>query len=311
MTPLVSVVIVNFNRRDDLRAALKSVERQDLADREVIVVDNASTDGSREMLAREFPGATVVALDENRGMDGYSEGFRRARGELIFQMDNDSAMPDVDLLSRVAARFRESPGNLAVVATRVEEYDPARDDVEALRRRDGRRGPLPDHGFHSGGVAFRKEAVDRVGYYSREVFLYASELFLQVKLLAAGFLIEYHPELLMLHTSSPRSRNRARGIYYEVRNRLWFVRAWGTPAQRCRLIPGILLHDAVYGLSRRALGPVVAAFRDGFGALPADIGASGAPRNAAVRRLVEEVGGHFRVARTAGRVLANLRRRGK
>ncbi len=304
MTPRLSVVIVNYNRREDLRQALESVARQDFADREVIVVDNASTDGSREMLEADFADVTVVPLDENRGMDGYSEGFRRARGEFIFQMDNDSAMPDGDTLSRVAAGFQAAPGDLAVVATRVEEYDPARDDVEALRLLDRRRGPLPDHGFHSGGVAFRKSAIDQVGGYSREVFLYGSELFLQVKLLAAGFRIEYHPELLILHKSSPRARNRARGIYYEVRNRIWFVRAWGSPGQRLRLIPRIILHDCAYGLSRNSVGSVLAAFRDGLGKLPADIGA-GLPRNEAVRTLVEEVGGHFGVVRTAGRVLAN------
>ncbi len=304
MNPRISVVIVNYNRREDLRAALRSVAGQDFADREVIVVDNASTDGSREMLAADFPDVIVIPLDENRGMDGYSEGFRRARGEFIFQMDNDSAMPDGDLLSQVVARFQSSSQGLAVVATRVEEYDSARHDVEALRVLDRRCGPLPDHGFHSGGVAFRKTAIDRVGSYSREVFLYGSELFLQVKLLAAGFRIEYHPDLLMLHKSSPRARNRSRGIYYEVRNRLWFVRAWGSPGQRLRLVPRIILHDVVYGFSRNSVGSVLSAFRDGLGKLPADIG-TGLPRNEAVRKLVEEVGGHFGVVRTAGRVLAN------
>ncbi len=306
MIPRMSVVIVNYNRREDLRQALESVARQDFADREVIVVDNASTDGSREMLKADFPDVTLVALDENRGMDGYSEGFRRARGAFIFQMDNDSLIPDADLLSRVMTSFAADREDLAVVATRVEEYNPAGDDVPSLRLRDGRRGPLKDHGFHSGGVAFRKKALDGVGHYDRDVFLYGSELFLQVKLLAAGFRIEYYPDLLMLHKSSPRARDRSRGIYYEVRNRLWFIRAWGTVGQRYRLIPGIIMHDLLYGVFRGAFLSVLRAFRDGLGTMPPMPGPAGLPGIEAARRLVDEVGGHFRVARTIGRVARGL-----
>jgi GT2 family glycosyltransferase len=52
---LVSVVIVNYNRCDDLRAALHSLKRQDYPQVEIIVVDNASQDDSHAMLAAEFP----------------------------------------------------------------------------------------------------------------------------------------------------------------------------------------------------------------------------------------------------------------
>src|SRR4051812_47293068 len=90
----VTVVIVNYNRRDDLRSALRSVLDQDYPDFSVIVVDNASNDGSLDMLTSEFPSVELIPLNENTGMDGYSIGFARAAGPFIFQMDNDSEMPD-------------------------------------------------------------------------------------------------------------------------------------------------------------------------------------------------------------------------
>src|SRR4030042_6661272 len=119
--PPVSVVITNYNRRDDLREALMSLRMQDYPHLEIIVVDNASQDDSRHMLARDFPEVSVIALGENIGMDGYSVGIRQARGKFIFQMDNDSLLPDAHVVSEVIKRFEEGPPDLAVVATRGED----------------------------------------------------------------------------------------------------------------------------------------------------------------------------------------------
>ena len=61
--PLVSVVIVNYNRIDDLRQALESIRTQDYSPYEVIVLDNASTDRSMEMLKNEFPEVKTIRLE--------------------------------------------------------------------------------------------------------------------------------------------------------------------------------------------------------------------------------------------------------
>ena len=139
-TELVTVVIANYNRCDDLRAAVRSVKEQEYPNIEIVIVDNASRDNSRTMLASEFPDVCLIALNENRGMDGYSVGFRRANGAFIFQMDNDSLMPDATVLSEVIERFKDGPQDMAVVATRVEEYNGDASTVDALRRLDQCRG---------------------------------------------------------------------------------------------------------------------------------------------------------------------------
>ena len=71
------------------------------------MVDNASMDDSVSMISAEFPETQVIELRENRGLDGYSAGFEHSRGEFIFQMDNDSLMPDASVLSQVVRRFQE------------------------------------------------------------------------------------------------------------------------------------------------------------------------------------------------------------
>jgi len=264
---MVTVVIANFNRCDDLRRAINSVREQDYSDVEIVVVDNASRDGSRTMLADEFPGVCVIALNENWGMDGYSEGFRRAQGKFIFQMDNDSLMPDESVLSQVVKRFREGPSELAAVATRVEEYQVNGSSIDELRKKDARQGPVNTKGYHAGGVAFRRALLERVGYYNRDVFLYGSELFLQMKLLAAGYLIHYYPEILMLHRSSNIARS-SNGLYYEIRNRYWFMRHFSSRKQQWRFLPAMIIHDFVYSVYRKSPRVFIHALRDGLGRLP-------------------------------------------
>jgi len=287
----ITVVITNYNRRDDLRQALLSVRAQDHPRVSTVVVDNASADGSREMVREEFPEVELVALDDNPGMAGYSVGFERAGTELLFQMDNDSLIPDPTVLTEVTRCLAEGPPELAAVACRVEEYRQG-DDVEALRARDRRRGPIDTGGFHAGGVGFRKPLLERVGYYHREVFLYGSELFLQMKILAAGYRIHHHPEILMLHKSSGTARSSL-AVYYELRNRYWFFRRFATAGQRWRHLPPMLVHDALYALAKKRPGSFLSALRDGFAPLPGELAQPLRSPLPSFRRKVDEMGRRF------------------
>jgi glycosyltransferase involved in cell wall biosynthesis len=101
--PSVTVVIPNYNYAKTLRACLESVFAQSHAPVEVIVVDDASTDRSRE-IAAAFP-CTVLAIPTNRGVSAARNlGAARARGDVLFFLDSDTALaPDalanaVDLL---------------------------------------------------------------------------------------------------------------------------------------------------------------------------------------------------------------------
>jgi GT2 family glycosyltransferase len=291
-TELVTVVMTNYNRCDDLRAAIKSVKEQHYPNMEIIVVDNASQDHSRTMLANEFPEVSVIALAENIGMDGYSLGFQQAKGEFIFQMDNDSLMPDANVLSEIVRRFGQGPPKLAVVATRVEEYRSGLDSIEELRRREKRLGPINTGGFHGGGVGFRRTLLDRVGYYNCDVFLYGSELFLQMKFLAAGYKVLYFPEILVLHKSSNVARS-SRGIYYEVRNRYWFIRCFGSTWQKTRIIPKMLFRDFIYAIYKRDPKTVIRAVFDGLRTLPASLESPVCSTQPDFVAKIEEVGAQF------------------
>ena len=302
---LVTVVIANYNRCLELQEALYSVMAQDYPKVEVVVVDNASRDASRAMMAEEFPLVVVVPLAENIGMAGYSVGFRAARGQYIFQMDNDSLMPDAKVLTEVVRRFEEGPPKLAVVATRVEECF-TNSDNEQLCQQDKRKGPINTGGFHSGGVGFRKAALEQVGYYNRDVFLYGSELFLQMKFLAAGYKIFFYPEILMLHKSSRKARS-IDGLYYEIRNRYWFLRYFATTSEQVRFFPAMLIHDLVYSLFKKSPIAFFRAIHDGFGSLPDSLGPQLHSREPDFIAEIEKFGSHFNLSALWWRVRSQIK----
>lgn len=85
--PRVSVVVVNFNTKDALRRCLDSIE----AHHETIVVDNASTDGSSEMVAKDFPGVRLIPNDANVGFGAANnQGIRAASGEWVLLFNSDA-----------------------------------------------------------------------------------------------------------------------------------------------------------------------------------------------------------------------------
>ncbi|MDD8017702.1 MAG: glycosyltransferase [Bacteroidota bacterium] len=117
--PLVTVNILSFNRRDDLRVTLQKVYEQDYKNIEVIVVDNASSDGTVEMVKSEFPVVRLIELKTNIGISGWNEGFKIAKGEFVMVLD-DNAYPDVNAIGLCVEEFLKSTNvNVACIALNI------------------------------------------------------------------------------------------------------------------------------------------------------------------------------------------------
>jgi len=106
----ISTIIVNLNTRELLRACLSSVYAEGSAVRnEIIVIDNGSTDGSTEMVAREFP---TVRLVRNRSNEGFARpnnvGMQMAAGRYIFLLNSDAALHS-GALGRLSAFLDNNP----------------------------------------------------------------------------------------------------------------------------------------------------------------------------------------------------------
>jgi hypothetical protein len=271
--PEISVVIVNWNRRDYLRACLESLVRQRGADFEVIVVDNSSRDGSLEMIRAEFAPrpefrVSAIANTVNRGFcAANNQAFAAARGRLVALLNND-AEAEPDFLAALRTAFEGAP-DIGMAAAKVLVYeDPRRiDKVGHLIYPDGQNrgrgtGEI-DRGQYDrmeeclwpdGSAAmYRKEMLDRIGGFDEDLFMFGDDAELGLRARIAGWRCLYVPGAVVrhhrggsLHASSPRR------IFLIERNRVLLA---------AKLFPWSLLVLNPYYFSLRLAGGLVAALR--------------------------------------------------
>lgn len=117
---MLSVCVVNWNTRDLLRACLQSLYRYPPSEPiEVIVVDNASADGSAAMVRAEFPQVVLIANSENLGYArGNNQAMQRAQGEFILLLNPDTEVFE-DTLDNALAFMRAHPDAGAIGAKQL------------------------------------------------------------------------------------------------------------------------------------------------------------------------------------------------
>ena len=119
----LSIIIVNYNTRELLRRCLCSIFSQATEmDFEVFVVDNASTDGSREMLEQEFPQVKKIYFHENRGFSAANnEAIKQTAGEYVLLLNSDTDVADGAIWKTVA--FMQQRPEASIVGCKLLNAD--------------------------------------------------------------------------------------------------------------------------------------------------------------------------------------------
>ncbi len=207
------MVVVNWNRKELLRACLASLQRQRHASFETIVVDNGSSDGSAEMAESEF-GARVIRNRQNRGFcAANNQGIAIAEGEFIALLNND-AEAEPDWLSALEGACA-SRSDVGMAASKVLVWeDPARIDkaghlIFPDGQNRGRGTGLLDQGqfdreeevlWPDGCAAmYRKAMLDEIGGFDEDFFAYGDDAELGLRARIAGWHCLYTPRAVVRH----------------------------------------------------------------------------------------------------------------
>ncbi|MGA2144193.1 MAG: glycosyltransferase family 2 protein [Bryobacteraceae bacterium] len=210
---MISVIIVNWNRRELLRACLRSLADQIGVDFETIVVDNGSTDGSAELAETEF-GARVIRNAENRGYcAANNQGMAAARGEFIALLNNDAEAAPGWLAALVRACSKRD--NIGMAASKILMWeDPRRIDkaghlIFPDGQNRGRGTGALDRGqfdreeevlWPDGCAAiYRKKMLDGIGGLDEDFFAYGDDAELGLRARIAGWRCLYTPEAVVRH----------------------------------------------------------------------------------------------------------------
>lgn len=212
--PTVSFVISTYNRRDVLLGTLKQVRACGLLreDFEVMVVDNASTDGTADVVKAEFPETRLFVLPTNRGSCAKNVAIKQAMGRYVVFLDDDS-YPEPGSIARMIRRFEADPQLGAAVFT--------------ITLPDGSQecSAYPDV-FIGCGTGFRAKALRQVGALPIDFFMQAEEYDLSLRLLDAGWNIRSFDDLHVAHLKTPTARVRWRTMRLDVRNNLIVARRY-------------------------------------------------------------------------------------
>jgi hypothetical protein len=250
----LSVVIVNYNTRDLLRDCLKSaLESRGPIAFEVAVVDNASTDGSADMVRQEFPQLRLIASPVNGGY-AYANnlGLRAAQpARYCLLLNPDTVLPPSALADMVA--YMDSKPDAGVAGPRLVLADGSLDlacrrgfpspAVSLYRfsglsrlfprsRRFGRYNMTyldPDEEAEVDSVvgAFmmvRAEAIAQAGLLDEAFFMYGEDLDWAFRIKQAGWKVYYNPAVTVLHYKRAASRHSKRAQYEFQRAMLVFYR---------------------------------------------------------------------------------------
>jgi GT2 family glycosyltransferase len=202
--PEISVVMLTWNRKDDLAEAIDSVLVQQGVSYEIIVVDNASTDGTRELIQSRYPQIRYIRLPYNLGVSGRNFGMANARGELVFLLDDDVVLPDPHLLATAYQYFQKDAALGVLFGARFNYFDGRIEDGVSTQNPDHNwSNPCYTYNFRGGAEFIRRRVLEEIGYFDPLFFREKEERDLSMRVLARGSRILYVPSLAVRHKTSP------------------------------------------------------------------------------------------------------------
>ncbi len=252
----LSIVIVSWNTQRLLRDCLRSaVQGADGLDREIIVVDNASTDGSPEMVAREFPDVRLICNRANVGFGAANnQGIRASGGDYVVLLNSDTVVPEGALARLVAfmAAYPET-GACSPRLARPDGYaqayafggDPTPGYLLArgFKRLVARR-PLHDwetrevqkvDWVSAACLVARRRALEQVGGFDERFFLYFEDNDLCLRLRRAGWQILYNPDVTITHLGGESTKQSPAVTQWYDASLRYFYRKHYTPLARAAL----------------------------------------------------------------------------
>jgi GT2 family glycosyltransferase len=247
--PLVSALIVSYNVKDLLLDCLQAFFSSSDDPVEAVVVDNASRDGSAEAVAEKFPQVKLVRQTRNTGYGKANNvGLQECEGRFVLLLNPDVTVgegsvgrladfllvrPDVGAVGPrllrpegmpdlAARRGFPTPSTAFYRLTGLSKAFP-----KSRRFNRYNMGFLPDSEVHEidagtgACLMLRRAAIDRVGFFDPDYFMYGEDLDLCYRLRLGGWKIYYLPTATAVHLKGASTRQATRRMLYEFHSAMW------------------------------------------------------------------------------------------
>jgi rhamnopyranosyl-N-acetylglucosaminyl-diphospho-decaprenol beta-1,3/1,4-galactofuranosyltransferase len=236
----IVAVVVAYERRELVQETLAALEAQTVAPEAIVVVDNASSDGTCDVIRERFPRVDLVVLPRNTGgAGGFTVGIARAlavhEADAVWLMDDDT-IPDPGALAALLATRRAAPAGTVLLASAVRWVDGRPHPMNTPRvrpgasrsavRRAAAHGAYPVRSASFVSLLVEAEAVRRHGLPVADYFLWNDDFEFSTRLLrrgrgfvSSGSTVEHRTRTFGAADVDPGAR-----FFYEVRNKSWLMR---------------------------------------------------------------------------------------
>ena len=234
----VTVIIPNYNGIAYIKDCLDSLKMQSYPDFEIIVVDNASTDGSCEVVEKDFPEVKLIKLSQNFGFcRAVNEGIRVTKTKYLILLNNDTKA-DKDFVRELRNAIDAHDDTFSVAAKMLQmnapdKIDAAGDLYCALgwafalgKDKKSNRYNKESVIFSACGGAsiYRKSMFEQIGYFDELHFTYLEDVDVGYRARIMGFSNRYTPKAVVYHAGSGTTGSRYNPFKVRMASRnSWYV----------------------------------------------------------------------------------------
>lgn len=238
-SPLISLIVLNWNGEELLRECIESLQKTQYQPIEIIVVDNASTDSSMEII-KSYSGVKIIQNKSNLGYaQGNNIGIAVAQGEYVCCLNNDITVTP-EWLNAPSNAFNKYTQVGIVSCRQMSFYQ--KDQIDTLfshltghlllgrteHQRLCKDTRYPEMGIVLGAngasAIYRKELLKQLGGFEKDFFAYHEECDLHMRAFYAGWDCLYVPQSVVYHKGSVTfNKVKPQFYYYHERNRIWFI----------------------------------------------------------------------------------------
>lgn len=243
----VSFVFPTRNRREIVRRLLTYLRTLPGPKHEVIVIDDASSDGTWAMIRRDFPEVRGFRNETQSAQEQLQSAVEMARGRFVFELDDDS-WPAEDTLQKVVAHFEARGSALGLVALPIHDAKTGRLGYTSYfpKLSPGERY-APTYGYRGPGVVFRRDALREVPISPPGYFSGGFETVTVIELRRRGWEADFLADAPVYHLWVGRPRTiRPDTAFYPLRNDLVTFRRYYRGWQRSEMMIGRLLVGLVH-----------------------------------------------------------------
>src|SRR3989344_478575 len=237
-SPLVSIIIVNWNGRRFLETCLGSLSKIKYKNTEIFFVDNASKDDSVSYVKKHYSKIKLILNSENLGFaEGHDEAFKRSKGELVLLLSTDTTVEENLLEELIKGIYSEE--NIGAVMPKLLMY-PKTNFIDSIgsffldsgllyhfgREKNQKiliyNKPMKIYSAKGACILFRKDVLKKTGLFDKDYFAYFEETDLCHRIWLSGKSVLYWPGTSVCHVGAGASGQMVKSFihFHSFKNRI-------------------------------------------------------------------------------------------